>query len=331
MALSKNVLTIVRVLLGTSLLAAIFCLVEWGEIVEILANISALDVLILLIISLALVLVSVFKWRGFLERLGIKRSVWSLYKLYLIGYFVNFFMPSAVGGDVVRSLYVGSTVKKTGAFSATFLERYTGLVAMVCMALCALPFAPVRGRGIGLLVVSVAVGVFAATVCLWRGSFISALSRFSRSNRLRQILEDLHNALVCGVSDGPLLRRAACLSVLFHVLTVVNTMAVASAVGWTSASWSNLLVVVPLILLLGSIPLAPQGLGIQEGVALFFLTAVGATNTQALAVAIVLRAKSYVLALAGGTLWAFSEHGFWSRGRVELPGSSRGGAGEKRH
>jgi uncharacterized membrane protein YbhN (UPF0104 family) len=93
------------------------------------------------------------------------------------------------------------------------------------------------------------------------------------------------------------------LSFMFHVMTIVNTVAVARAVGWDGAPWGELFVVVPLILLVGAVPVSPQGLGIQEGAFVFFLQAAGASSAQALAVALVLRAKSYALALVGGVLW----------------------------
>jgi uncharacterized membrane protein YbhN (UPF0104 family) len=93
------------------------------------------------------------------------------------------------------------------------------------------------------------------------------------------------------------------LSITFHLLTVVNTVAVATAVGWASPPWGDLFVVVPLILLVGAVPISPHGLGLQEGAFVFFLHSVGATTGQALAIALVLRAKSYVLALVGALGW----------------------------
>jgi uncharacterized protein (TIRG00374 family) len=105
-----------------------------------------------------------------------------------------------------------------------------------------------------------------------------------------------------GASHPPLLAKAFFLSLVFHSLTIVNTVAVAHAIGWDNPPVLDLFVVVPLILLVGALPLSPQGLGIQEGAFFYFLHAVGATESEAVAVALVLRAKSYVLALLGGCL-----------------------------
>ena len=90
---------------------------------------------------------------------------------------------------------------------------------------------------------------------------------------------------------------------MYHTVTVVNTLAAAAAVGWSQPPVAELFVVLPLILLVGALPLTPNGLGIQEGAFFFFLCAVGASPAQALGVALVLRAKSYVLALFGWLVW----------------------------
>jgi len=137
--------------------------------------------------------------------------------------------------------------------------------------------------------------------------FCGAVGHISRKlglpNIVQRTVQKIELGMRFGFSDRLLLTKAIGLSLLFHTLTVVNTAAVAAAVGWTEVPWSDLFVVVPLILLVGAIPLSPQGLGIQEGAFLFFLESIGATSAQALGVGIVLRAKSYVLALLGGGVW----------------------------
>jgi len=254
-------------------------------------------------ISILLILVSVLKWRSFLERLGISASVSRLFRLYLLGYFVNLLMPSSLGGDLVRSVYVGKNVDKVRAVSATLLERYTGFLAMVVMASFAIWWAPqitpaMRWATFALIIIAV------VSIVLLLSGKLEVLSRFLRiPERIHAKIVRLQDGMSWGLKDRDLLVRTGVLSILFHLLTVVNTAVVGYAVGWESIPWGDLLVVVPLILLVGAIPISPQGLGIQEGAFLFFLHSVGATSEQAVAVALTLRAKSYVLAAIGGFVW----------------------------
>ena len=299
----KSIPSFVRPILGLAAIAILLYVIDVHTVVAALRDIRSIDLVYLLLLSLALIFVSVMKWRAFLERLGIQASIPHLFRLYLVGYFVNLIMPSSLGGDVVRSIYVGNNVDKVRAVSATLLERYTGLLAMVFMSLIAVSFAPQVTTQVRTLTFLVGFGTLALTVALLTGQLLrlSALLRVPAKIHLK--LERLQEGLHWGLSDRGLLIKAAVLSISFHLLTIVNTAAVGHAVGWETIPWSDLLVVVPLILLVGAIPISPQGLGIQEGAFLFFLHSVGATTGQALAIGLVLRAKSYVLAAVGGVMW----------------------------
>jgi uncharacterized protein (TIRG00374 family) len=287
--------------------------VSTGELLQALREVSLLDLAILVGLSILLVSVSVIKWRLFLNRLGIDRPFWRLFELYLVGYFVNTFTPSFIGGDVVRSLALGSNVNRTHAVSATALERYTGIVAMLFMALCAALISPVITKEILFVLLVAITGCVVGTWLIFSG-YINALApRIGLPKKFVEVLDTARQALILGSSDRPLVTRALILSIFFHLLTIVNTAAVGAAVGWQGIPWSGLLVVVPLILLIGAVPISPQGLGVQEGAFVFFLHAVGATTGQALAIALILRAKSYVLAICGAFVWIVCRGDFSER------------------
>jgi uncharacterized protein (TIRG00374 family) len=243
----------------------------------------------------------------FLQHLGISSSFGNLFGLYLIGYFVNVFTPSFIGGDVVRSMALGPDVNRAHAVSATALERYTGIVAMLFMALCACCVSSVVTREIVLVVLASVLGCVVTTFLIIKGWFNFLVRKLHLPTKLIRTAERIHEGLLIGAGDRDLLIKALGLSVVFHLLTIVNTAAVAAAVGWTEIPWLGLLVVVPLILLIGAVPISPQGLGIQEGAFVFFLHAVGATTGQALAIALILRAKSYLLALFGAAIWVLKK------------------------
>ena len=306
-----------RSLLGVALVGAVVYCVSTGELVSALVQVSLGDIAILIALSVVLIAVSVIKWQLFLRHLGIAPSFAKLFALYLVGYFVNVFTPSFIGGDVVRSLALGRQVNRAHAVSATVLERYTGIVAMLCMALVACCISNVVTQEIVLVVVAAVVGCAIGTWMLFAGWLNRFASRIGLPAKLTKTFDAVHEGLVWGVRDRGLLTKAFALSVTFHLLTVVNTATVGAAVGWSEIPLGGLLVVVPLILLIGAVPISPQGLGIQEGAFVFFLHSVGATTGQALAVALVLRAKSYLLALCGGLIWLLY-HKRW-QGQDQLP------------
>ena len=294
---------LLRAILAAALVLVLFYLVPTEELFAAIVQISLVDIVVLIVISVLLISVSVWKWRLFLQHLGIEQSFGKLFSLYLLGYFVNVFAPSFIGGDVVRSLALGSQVNRSHAVSATVLERYTGVVAMLVMALCACCMARGVTREIVLVVIAAGGGCILVTWMIIAGWLTRCAIALGLPQAATRIIEKVHEGFVWGLGDRKLLLKAFGLSVLFHLLTIVNTAAVGAAVGWSDIPWGGLLVVVPLILLIGAVPISPQGLGIQEGAFVFFLHSVGATTGQALAIALVLRAKSYVLAILGGGVW----------------------------
>lgn len=294
---------IVRVALAALLVLAVFYYVPSAELVEAISQVSLGDIGILIAISFLLIAVSVLKWRLFLRQLGISASCAKLFGLYLVGYFVNVFTPSFIGGDVVRSLALGPQVNRAHAVSATALERYTGIVAMLVMALAACCVSSVVPQRVVWVVVVAAVGCAIATWVIFAGWINRLATKIALPAKILKVADTIHEGLVWGVKDRALVGRAFVLSIVFHLLTIVNTAAVGAAVGWSGIPWGGLLAVVPLILLVGAVPVSPQGLGIQEGAFVFFLHAVGATTGEALAIALVLRAKSYLLALCGAVVW----------------------------
>jgi uncharacterized protein (TIRG00374 family) len=187
------------------------------------------------------------------------------------------------------------------------------------MAIVAACFADVVTKPIVFVVCLAVLGCAIATGLVMNGVVQRVAKLCKLPEKILRIIDAVHEGLVLGMRDKKLLQKVLLLSFVFHLLTIVNTAAVGYAVGWTDIPWRGLLVVVPLILLVGAVPISPQGLGIQEGAFVFFLHSVGATTGQALAIAVVLRAKSYLLALCGALVWWIRKDA-WAR-EAQRPGA----------
>ncbi|HMO02168.1 MAG TPA: lysylphosphatidylglycerol synthase transmembrane domain-containing protein [Oligoflexia bacterium] len=275
-----------------------------------LANLRALDILLLLLLSALLIGVSSYKWGLFLAEFGERPSFWRLFALYLMGYFVNIFAPSYLGGDLTRSYLVGKKLGQHQALSATILERYTGLLAMLFLALLFVWSDGKSTGGVKLSVVAIALLVAVSTVVALLPGTIFFSERFLPYGKIAaRHLSRIQDLILLASAKRVLLLKAFLISLVFHSLTVLNTLVCAWAVGWDSVYWFDLYVVLPMILLIGALPVTPQGLGVQEGAFFYYLTAVGATPAQALGIALILRAKSYVLAVFGGLVaWFYKKN-----------------------
>jgi uncharacterized protein (TIRG00374 family) len=285
------------------LIVLLLSLVDLGELWSALGQLTWGMVLLLALLSVLLIYISALKWQYFVEALGSKVGAGRLFSLYVLGYFINQFAPSVIGGDVVRSLYIGREVGQHKALSATILERFTGLVAMVSLALVFVWFVDGVTVEIQVLVVFIALGLLGASLLALSDRPATWLARITYLKGLSRHLEKVQACFQLARQERSLLLKAMLLSYLFHSFTVLNTMAAAAAVGWMDPNPGDLFVVLPLIMLISMLPISPSGLGVQEGAIYFFLQGIGASPAQALGVGLILRAKSVILGLIGGVIW----------------------------
>ncbi|RIL12381.1 MAG: hypothetical protein DCC75_00550 [Proteobacteria bacterium] len=296
---------LIRNLVALVLLAALFYIVNLEELWQALKNLTWSSVVLLLGISVVLVYLSAWKWKLFLDHMhgGARLSSIRLFLLYLIGYFVNLILPSYIGGDAVRSFYAGKHVGQHQAATATILERYTGLVAMLLLALAGMWFSSLVTWQIKTCVITISALLVLITWLSLSKRGLARLLALPKLDSLRPSFEKIRDGINSARGKSGLIIQAMLLSFAYHSFTVLNTIIAGYAVGWFDIPVTDLFVVLPLILLIGSLPVAPSGLGIQEGAFFYFLYGIGATPAQALGVGLVLRAKSYLLAVFGGFIW----------------------------
>lgn len=66
-------------------------------------------------------------------------SLAGLIKLTFVGYFFSSFLPTSVGGDVVKAFYISKASSKTiFSYTTVFIDRFIGMCAIFLLALCAL-------------------------------------------------------------------------------------------------------------------------------------------------------------------------------------------------
>jgi len=288
---------------AAAIIALLFFLTDLRELMRAFSHLTFSAVFLLLLISVLLIYTSALKWSLFLAALSRKVPVARLFCLYLVGYFVNLIVPSYVGGDAVRSFYVGRQVGQHEAFTATILERYTGLVAMLFLALVCMWVSTLVTWQIKVALVVVTTALIVVTLLALSKSTLAYMRRFKPLMDVVHHLERIQEGFHLVQRDWVLLLKALLLSFIYHAFTVINTAVAGWAVGWQNPALEELFVVLPIVLLIGSLPLSPSGLGIQEGAFFYFLQGIGASPAEALGVGLILRAKSYLVALLGGLFW----------------------------
>ncbi len=305
--MTPRTVKIAKTAFGLGVLALLLWAVDFRKLVDAFSNLTVESIIYLVLMSVVLIYVSALKWEMFIEILGGAIPVSRLFRLYVVGYFVNLVLPSYLGGDAVRSYYAGKKMGQHEALAATILERYTGLVAMVALGIFASLVNGVVPWQIKIAMILIGLGLVVITIVALSSGAITLLEKVPRLEGVTKHLYKIQDGLHLARRNKQLLAKALAFSFAYHLLTVVNTIVAATAVGWWNPPFVDLVVVLPLILLVSAIPVSPSGLGIQEGAWVFFLQSVGATPAAAMGIALVLRAKSYIIAFLGYFCWQYEE------------------------
>ncbi len=305
-----------RMIFALLLLVGLVYFVGGSQMIEVLREVDFRYVLALLGISVVLIWLSCIKWRLFIRAWGHDASILHLMRIYTITYFYNVFAPSFLMGDLARSYHLGKKLdNQKDAFIATFLERVTGLLAMVLLGTIFVALGAKAAAGVELAILAVAfLTILGAFVCFSKRAYQFASNLAIRilrrlpfkklTAKVEKLQGEVGKAVDVARANEMLFAKAMFWSVCFHFGTVINTYTAARAIGWDDPDFGGLCIVVPLVLLVAIAPITPSGIGIQEGAFMFFLQRVGATQPESLAVGLILRAKNMITALVGWALWA---------------------------
>ncbi len=251
----------------------------------------------------ASVVLRAYRWLLLIRGLQTRVSFGRLVELYYVGSFFNVFLPSGIGGDVVRILEVSRDVPSEIATGTVLIDRLTGLMMLFALALLALPFRP-EGfpQTLLLIIVIICTGGLVAGFALLEGSILRAINRW-----LPQKLMNVGDGFMLKVTQSVdecgwrAIGGAMAVSVLFNLLQTA---------WWTTTSWAlglniaygYLLLVVPILSLAMLMP-SIGGLGVREFLAPALFAGAGLSPEQAIALTLVVFALERLSGLLGAPVY----------------------------
>ena len=121
------------------LLAFLFKSFSWSSVLQKLQHLDDGLVVVAVIIGVIGIILSSYQWQSLLYGEGIRIDLRRLISLYLIGIAFNHFLPTGMGGDVIKAYSVGKEGHNTGgSVSAVIMSRVTGFAGMLLVSVPAL-------------------------------------------------------------------------------------------------------------------------------------------------------------------------------------------------
>ncbi len=125
-----------RLVASALLIAALVAFVPWAKLQAAFARVSPATFALTAVLFLACHAFGSLKWRMVIGVAGARLPVIAAFQCYAAGLFSNIFLPSIVGGDVLRALLAG---KKSGRMEAAILggaaDRLLDLASLGLLAL----------------------------------------------------------------------------------------------------------------------------------------------------------------------------------------------------
>ncbi|MCM2325638.1 MAG: flippase-like domain-containing protein [Candidatus Woesearchaeota archaeon] len=274
----------------------IFQRLDLDKFINLLSKINLQYILIVFGIWISSVMISSIKWKLIMNHYRINVNVLEAFDLYLIGTFFNNFLPTSIGGDSYKFIHLSKKfrAKKMELLSSILLERLFGLITIVSFIVV---FGLVLAGKLGLNPL-----IFAAITlaCAIGYAFLIKFRNIKSASKNKAIQKaiDGYNTLM-SFNDKPIFFISFIISIIFLIISIL-----AYHFGFIYFSSSvpliYLFLFVPLISLVGLIPLTINSLGLKEGAAIFLFSMIGIDAEITLSVYLLVRILLMMFSLIGG-------------------------------
>jgi uncharacterized protein (TIRG00374 family) len=249
-------------------------------------------------------MVIVLKWRILLRAAGTQTQMVDALRAHGAGLFGSLYLPSIVGGDVIRAGLVAPGGKNLPAvITAGLVDRVTDCISLVVLSSIGMLWIPATKTGLSLPILAIAsTGVFAAV--LGGTLAIGLVDRKKFPIRVASMISDWRQAWETMLQQKTAMLLAIVMSVLIQGFFVLQNALIGRAIGIDIplAAW---FAVWPIAKLASLMPLSLGGLGVREGVLALLLAPLSVPATLAVAESLVWQTAAYALGLFGGiaSLW----------------------------
>jgi len=311
---------LLAVKIGVSLALLGYLLVT-TDLEALLARVRAGDMLLLVaavLLYTGMILLSMWRWRVLISAQGYPAPIRHLSASYLVATFFNNFLPSNIGGDLIR---VKDSSKLTGSKTASLViiavDRILGFGALYALAALAyLVGGPAVRHLAGARVVLLGLGVLFAVLSYvyFRPGTARALMARTGLNSLpwaRDRFEVMQGAVHVYRQDLRSVLGAFGASLALQTLFIYYYYTIAQALR-IPLSLPACFLMVPLCTLVQTVPISFNGWGIRESVFILYFHQVGLPRDSALAFSLVGAGLMVLLSLSGAVAWT-------TRGPVETP------------
>lgn len=264
------------------------------------------------------------RWQMLLKAGGINIALKRLISSFSGGVFFSIFLPSTIGGDLLRAADLSGHTRKTKEVIATvFLDRLSGYMGLVFVILLAL----VLGRNLVLdkvVFISVSVMIISLVICLlvfFNKGIYSIITKWlsppssggtkeftaTGFGKIKETIKNLHQEIHIFRNHKKMIALNLLLSFFIQLIVPASVYFIGLSLG-VKISFIYFLIFLPIISAVTLLPIAIGGLGLREGLFVVYFAKAGVVKHLALAMSLLSFSVIVFYGAIGGLIYVLTVH-----------------------
>ena len=308
--MTKKLLVSIKILIAATLLYFLFTLIDFDQFVENIKKVKVSLVILAVFLYFPSVYIAVLRWNGILRHFKIIFHKSQLVALYLTSGFLSNFLPTSVGGDAYKYLYMQKAYSnfKKEILSSIILERGFGFLSLFIVNIILIfPFRKIITSNSSILAIEAIISIiFAGFLCtlITKNRLISALDKSTINVLLFKRIKAFIKTLT-SITEKRIIINSFLYSFFSIALTSVSFYLLFYSFGY-KLNIFYITLVSSVVNIFSVLPISLNSIGISEGLCVFLFSVYGIKPEVSLGVALMGRILLILLRLLGGLVYVFA-------------------------
>lgn len=282
---------------------------DLGRTMDIIRSSDPMLMFIAFVFVFIMSFIIALRWHQIMHAYSVSVGLHRAFRVYMIAFFFNNFLPSMVGMDVVRAAYVTSDDRKLAHVASTIIiERWIGFLGIIVYLIIA-PIFFIKEANMGYTFIISGVGLamsaaFIIALTDWAYGFLSKILNKITIMKIGARVMELYDSLRLIRNHRRMFIENLFLSVVIQFsFVIINYFIVLSM--HIDIPISKLIMYIPIISVVSSIPLTINGLGLREGA---YMTLFGTgIMEEAVSLSLVFYVLTVIFSLLGAVYFMFEK------------------------
>jgi len=253
------------------------------------------------------------RWQMLLRTVGINIPLKRLVGSFSGGIFFSIFLPSTIGGDLVRAAdLVEHTRKAKEVIATVFLDRLSGYMGLVFLILPALLLGGnlVLDRVVFTSVSVIVILLVVLLFVLFNNNIYSRITKWLSSpgaGKIKETIKNMHQEIHVFRDHKRMIVLNLLISFIIQLVGPISVYFIGLSLG-VKVNFIYFVIFLPIIGAITLLPIAIGGLGLREGLFVVYFAKAGVAKQLALTMSLLSFSFVVIYAAIGGLIYVLTVH-----------------------